>query len=268
MSTSESSLPRCQVSAPTADVPSKSSIGSQIVKRKRGSVFRSLQKSIIANVHEFFDKKIEEQPIMVGNVLRRTSEALRYQRGLERRVEGDVSSPAEKDRKPSCGPAQQETDNFLEGVILRRVHRFYTNGELSTMVKLLLSLRDDVDYLCGRSTLYTTLRKVGFGYKTLNQKTARYEQYRIIAARLEYLRKILTFRSEGRPIVYLDEYWLNAHHTREHCWIDYDGKGCLRLTSRKGGRLIILHAGWEQGWITDAELLFRGKLELETTTRR
>ena len=85
---------------------------------------------------------------------------------------------------------------------------------------------------------------MGFRYKTRNKKTALYEQHRIIAARHEYLRKILTFRSEGRPLVYLDETWLNAHHTREHCWIGYD-KGSLRVPSRKGGRLIILHAGWK-----------------------
>ena len=221
---------------------------------------------MIANVHEFFDKeKREEQPIMVGNVLRRTSEALKVsERSIcnvlkERRVEGDVSSPAKKGRKPSCGPAQQQTDNFLEGVIRQRVHRFYTNSELPTMERPLLVLRDNVDYPYGRSSLYTTVKKMGFRYKTRNKKTALYEQHRIIAACHEYLRKILTFRSEGRPIVYLDETWLNAHHTREHCWIDYDGKGGLCVPSGKGGRLIILHAGWEQGWIADAELVFRGK---------
>ena len=82
MSTSKSSLPRGKVSAATADVPSEISIGSigidsQIVMRKRSSVFRSLQKAMIANVHKFFDKeKREEQPIIIGNVLGRTSEAL------------------------------------------------------------------------------------------------------------------------------------------------------------------------------------------------
>ena len=159
MSTSESSLPCVKVSAPTADVPSEISIGSQIVKRKHGFVFRSLQKAMIANAHEFFDREKREQPIMVGNVVRRTSEALKVSESSicnvlkERRVEGDVTSFAKKGCKPSCGPTQQQTDNFLEGVICRRVHRFYTNGEIPTMDKLLLSLQDDVDYPYGRSTL-------------------------------------------------------------------------------------------------------------------
>ena len=120
MSTSESSLPCGKVPAPTADVLSEISIGSQIVKRKRGSVFRSLQKPMVANVHEFFDREKREQAIMVGNVLRRTSETLKVsERSIcnvlkERRVEGDVSSPAKKGRKPSCALGQQQTDKFLE----------------------------------------------------------------------------------------------------------------------------------------------------------
>ena len=71
--------------------------------------------------------------------------------------------------------------------------------------------------------------------------------------------EILTFLSEGRPVVHLDETWLSAHHTCENCWIDYDGKGGLRVPFGKGGRLIILHAGWEQGWIADTELVCREK---------
>ena len=163
---------------------------------------------MIANVHEFFDKKKrKEQLIMVGNVLSRTSEALMVSKRSicnvlkQRRVEGDVSSPAKKGRKPSCGPTQQQTDNFLEGVIRQRVHRFYTNGELPTMDKLLLALRDDVDYPYGRSTLYTTVRNIGFRYKTRNKKTALHEQHRIIPTGHEYLRKILNFHSGGKPIV-------------------------------------------------------------------
>ena len=59
--------------------------------------------------------------------------------------------------------------------------------------------------------------------------------------------------------MYLDETWLNAHHTLERCWTDYDGKGGLRVPSGKGGRLIILHAGWEEGWISNVDLVFREK---------
>ena len=59
--------------------------------------------------------------------------------------------------------------------------------------------------------------------------------------------------------MYLDETWLKAHYISERCWIDYGGKGGLRVPSGKGERFIILHAGWKEGWISNADLVFRGK---------
>ena len=59
--------------------------------------------------------------------------------------------------------------------------------------------------------------------------------------------------------MYQDETFLNAHHTLERCWTDNDGKGGLKVPSAKGGRLIILHAGWKEGCISNADLVFRGK---------
>ncbi|XP_062523606.1 uncharacterized protein LOC134198261 [Corticium candelabrum] len=127
------------------------------------------------------------------------------------------------------------------------------------MDKLSLALQQDIDYSYSKQTLLKTVKKMGFKYTTRNKKTALCEQHRIIAARHHYLRQIKKYRDEGRPIVYLDETWLNAHHTLKRCWADYDGKGGLRVPSGKGGRLIILHAGWKEGWISNADLVFRGK---------
>ena len=33
----------------------------------------------------------------------------------------------------------------------------------------------------------------------------------------------------------------------------------MRIPSGKGKRLIVLHAGWEKGWISEAELVFVGE---------
>ena len=158
-------------------------------------------------------------------------------------VEGGVHSPAKKGKKSGSGPAQQETDNFQEGIIRRRIHRFYTDSKLPTMDKLILALQQDIDYSYSKQTLLKTFKTMGFKYTTRNKKTALYEQHRIIATRHHYLRQIRKYRDEGRPKVYLDKTWLNAHHTLERCWTDYDGKGGLRVPSGKGGRLINLHAG-------------------------
>ena len=76
---------------------------------------------------------------------------------------------------------------------------------------------------------------------------------------------IRKYRREGRLIIYLDETWLNAHHSLAKCWIDNDGAGGFPVKSGKGGRVIILHAGWEHGWIPGACLVFKVKQEQVTT---
>ena len=196
---------------------------------------------MIASVKEFFEReKTTGAPILFGNVIKRSAEALQVSPasgkrvGSEMRSQGFVSSPAKLGRKSGLGAAQQETDNFLEGVIRRRIHRFYTSGELPTMDKLLLALQEDVEYPFGRTTLLATVRRMGFRYKRRNKKVS-------------YM------------IVNLDDTWLNAHHTHEHCWLDSDGRGGIRVPSGKGGRLMILHAGSEHGWIPNAALILSGK---------
>ena len=70
--------------------------------------------------------------------------------------------------------------------------------------------------------------------------------------------------------MYLDETWANAHDGKEKVWVEDDPrasggtasggtKGGIRKPSRKGSRLIILHAGGESGWVDGAALVFQSK---------
>ena len=100
---------------------------------------------MICNVHAFFGQEKRDGPIMLESVTKRTAMAMpvsertvfRVHRQVN--VEGDLHSPAKKGKKSGSGPAQQETDNFQEGVIRRRIHRSYTDRELPTMDKLIFS---------------------------------------------------------------------------------------------------------------------------------
>ena len=92
-----------------------------------------------------------------------------------------------------------------------------------------------------------------------------YEQPRIIVQRHEYLRRMRRNRREGRPVVYLDETWANARDSVEKMWVEDDPVvsggtiGGFRKPSGKGSRMIILHAGGENGWIDGAALVFQSK---------
>ena len=65
--------------------------------------------------------------------------------------------------------------------------------------------------------------------------------------RQTYLEKIIKLRKDNTNLVYLDETWVNAHHSNDYIWIDSDGKGGWKVPSGNGVRLIVLHAGGENG---------------------
>ena len=123
----------------------------------------------------------------------------------------------------------------------------------------------------GRISLWKLLLKMGFRYKKVNDKRYVYEQSRIIQQGHQFLRRMRCNRKESRPVVYLDEIWANLHDGKERTWVENDDKvaggtkGGMRKPSGKGTRLIILHAGGEDGWIEGADLVLQSKRVLVTT---
>ena len=83
-------------------------------------------------------------------------------------------------------------------------------------------LREDRLFAGGRTTLRRVLKEMGFSHKTINNKRYYYEQPRIVEHRHSYLRRIRRNRSEGRPVVYLDETWMNAHDGKTKAWVEKD----------------------------------------------
>ena len=64
-----------------------------------------------------------------------------------------------------------------------------------------------------------------------------------------YLENILKLRRENKTLIYMDETWVNTHHSNEYIWVDSDGKGGWKVPSGKGQRLIVVHAGGAEGWV-------------------
>ena len=65
--------------------------------------------------------------------------------------------------------------------------------------------------------------------------------------------------------MYLDETWVNARDCMEKMWVEDDSKAVcgmkdgIHKPSGKGSRLIILHSSSENGWVSDAALVFQSK---------
>ena len=80
-----------------------------------------------------------------------------------------------------------------------------------------------------------------------------------------YLNKddILTLKNHLQTImgklIYTDETWVNACNANEYKCADSDGKGGWKVSSGKGQRLIVVHAGGVEGWVEGAGLVFRSK---------
>lgn len=78
------------------------------------------------------------------------------------------------------------------------------------------------------------------------------ESPRIRLWRCKYLDQIAAARKAGKPIVYLDETWYDTHERLSRCWTDGSPGSELKTSRVRGKRLLLLHAGGENGWVSDA----------------
>ncbi|XP_065831984.1 uncharacterized protein [Oscarella lobularis] len=150
-------------------------------------------------------------------------------------------------------------DDFDRAAIRRTVHEFYERKAYPTLTTLLASVRQKGVFEGGRTALAMLLKNIGFRHCKRNDKVYFYERPEIIRQRHSFLRSIKKYREEGRPLVFLDETWANAHISKERIWLDDSGRGGWKRPSGRGQRLIILHAGSKNGWIPGASLVFRSK---------
>lgn len=80
-----------------------------------------------------------------------------------------------------------------------------------------------------------------------------------VALRREYLYSYVEYAAEGRPFVYMDETWMNNHHTTKGFWSDNSNELHGQVSSVKGQRYIIIGAVSEKGFIDDSFDLWTGK---------
>ena len=235
----------------------------------KGKRVRSSSKTIICHVYSYFEKQSTKSKSTVPPKLcKKTADAT----GLFERTVNRVVAE-KRELEGSCFPSPSKrykktrerviVHDFDTDAIRCTVHQFYEK-EYPTLDKLVHVLKEKELFEGGRISLWKLLRKMGFRYKKVNDKRYVYEQPRIIYQRHQFLRRMRRNRREGRPVVYTDETWANAHDGREKTWVEHDDvtggtKGGIRKPTGKGSRLIILHAGGENGWIEGADLVFQSK---------
>jgi len=154
-------------------------------------------------------------------------------------------------------------DDFDNEVVRRTVHSFYDNHEFPTSAKILAAMREKTNYPGSKSSMKVLLKNLDFKYKKCNDgRKFLMERNDIVASRVKFLRKMNEFRriNDSRPVVYLDETWVNQNHTRGYIWQNSDNTEGLKVPIGKGGRLIVCHAGSPSfGFVQNSKLVFRCK---------
>ena len=115
-------------------------------------------------------------------------------------------------------------DNFDVGVIRRIIHYLYRENISPSLKKILLQLKEKMNFTYGKTHLWRLLKKMGFGYEKRGRQRIISERPEIIVWRERYLRRIRKIREADpeRAIVYTDGTWLNQGHRTKKEWVDLE----------------------------------------------
>ena len=230
----------------------------------RGVRISSQSKMIVEKVRQHFEKEREQGgPIKMSCVVERTAVATGLAVRTVFSIHKEFISCDEHFLTPvkryASSRVRINPDSFDRAVIRRVVHGFYLRKEYPTLSKVLGKVKEACSFPGGKFCLWRVLWEMGFAYIKRDSKRFIYEQEHVIGQRHTYLKTIQKLRDENRPLIFMDETWVNAHHTLNYIWIDNDEVAGFKVPSGKGGRLIVVHAGSKDGWVTGAELVFKSK---------
>ncbi|KAM7307989.1 uncharacterized protein ISCGN_011624 [Ixodes scapularis] len=169
---------------------------------------------------------------------------------------------------PTCPtPASRGSDPTRDPVIANAT----PHGQAQANLAVKEDVHGDASFTkVSRSTLWRALQNLGFRSKKPGRNSTLLERTDLILWRARYLWAIKAYRAEERLIYFLDETRANAGQTRSKVWKDTTVKAPrdtynrglslgLRNPSRNRGRVIILHAGSEEGFVQGAAEVFSAK---------
>jgi hypothetical protein len=80
-------------------------------------------------------------------------------------------------------------------------------------------LKESINFYWKVTTLRRKLKEMDFKWKRCgSRRKILIERENIVNWRCSYLQKIRTFRETGKPLLYLDETWVDANLTYRKCW--------------------------------------------------
>ena len=76
--------------------------------------------------------------------------------------------------------------------------------------------------------------------------------------RARYLFNYFLYREQGRPMIYMDESWINKNACPTKIWHDGTTETVPNVPAGKGPRWIMLGAGSKDGWVPNTFKIWKG----------
>ena len=228
-------------------------------------------KSIVLNVLKACQKESKKAKPLVSlsNPLKRASFLLGLsERSIQRYLDSDIcdnsKSTADSLTSSKCASKQvkrkKKLDSFDLCTIKNTALQILQDNKTLTLKSLKQAVSGKLDISISKWTLMRALHSLGFRYGKFDKKRAcLYERKDIVKKRIEFLRKIRNYRKNNRPIVYLDETWVDSNTHPGLQWQAPEGLPQRKLPLNKGKRFVILHCGGEMGFLDNCKLVFDSK---------
>nr|XP_037276792.1 uncharacterized protein LOC119169885 [Rhipicephalus microplus] len=138
------------------------------------------------------------------------------------RLRGPLVSPKKRAREVKISSSRTvKHDSLTIHAFRLKVHSMYAKREIPTLDSVIRAANEDDDLPnFTKTTLWRLMKDIRFTFAKRKRNLALIERSDIIAWRRRYLRAIKKFRGQGRCIIYLNETWVNAGHTKEYVWQD------------------------------------------------
>lgn len=231
----------------------------------KGKKVHSQAREIVSNVYRFMKEeavrgavtiplqKARERTAAATGVSEREVTRINseFQKLLVSEDEVKIFKTPDKNRK-RCKTATN-LDDFDKCVVRRTVHNFHIDEHrLPSVQSLSTVLKEKINLQGSESSLRRILKELGFRWrKVQNNRKLLIEKSDIREKRISYLRSLKHYRSQNRPIIYLDESYILSTHVSSKTWSDGSNNG-MHVPISKGERLVIIHAGGEKGFVPNA----------------
>jgi transposase len=149
----------------------------------------------------------------------------------------------------------------IEPIVRQFIRKANRNGDQVNIEIIRQFMRDNFHCEVSHTTLWRALQRWGFEFGTGIRSAQLKESERVVILRRQYLRLIRANRGDNgqtdRPEVYLDESYINKNHSNDNTWYFEEDGIVIGKPTGKGDRLIIVNAITKNGWVPNAELVFK-----------